>query len=65
LVGRNGGQFGSYGTLGTAAATNVPGGRLGATGWVDGSGNLWFFGGQGFDSIGAQGNLNDVWEFQP
>jgi hypothetical protein len=60
-----GGQSGVYGVLGTAAATNDPGGRFGATSWIDASGNLWFFGGQGFDSTGAQGYLNDLWEFQP
>jgi hypothetical protein len=60
-----GGQSGVYGTLGTAALTNAPGGRLGPAGWIDASGNLWFFGGQGFDSLGLQGNLNDLWEFQP
>ncbi len=64
-VGLNRGQSGVYGTLGTAAPTNDPGGRLGAVSWIDASGNLWFFGGQGFDSSGAQGNLNDLWEFQP
>ena len=64
-VGRSGGQSGFYGTLGTAASTNDPGGRFGAVSWIDGSGNLWFFGGAGYDSTGAQGYLNDLWEFQP
>jgi hypothetical protein len=64
-VGLNRGQSGVYGTLGTAAPANDPGGRLGAVGWIDASGNLWFFGGQGFDSTGTQGNLSDLWEFQP
>jgi hypothetical protein len=64
-VGLNRGQSGFYGTLGTASPTNDPGGRLGAASWIDASGNLWFFGGQGFDSTGVQGNLNDLWEFQP
>ena len=59
------GQPGIYGTLGTAAPTNSPGGRFGAGGWVDASGNLWLFGGQGNDSTGAQGYLNDVWRYQP
>jgi hypothetical protein len=31
----------------------------------DASGKLWFFGGDGYDSTGAQGYLNDLWEFQP
>jgi hypothetical protein len=64
-VGRSGGQVGVYGTLGTAAGTNDPGGRFGAVSWIDASGNLWFFGGDGYDSTGAQGYLNDLWEFQP
>ena len=64
-VGRTGGQPGSYGTLGTAGATNLPGGRFGTAGWIDSSGNFWLFGGDGYDSKGNQGNLNDLWEYQP
>jgi hypothetical protein len=64
-VGRSGGQVGVYGTLGTAASTNDPGGRFGAVSWIDLSGKLWFFGGDGYDSTGAQGDLNDLWQFQP
>ncbi len=63
-VGRGGGQQGYYGMLGVAGNNN-PGGRFGASSWVDGSGNLWLFGGQGYDSLASQGNLNDVWKFQP
>lgn len=59
------GQPGVYGTLGTASVRNVPGGRDGAAGWKDGSGNLWLFGGFGVDSTGAGGYLNDLWEFNP
>jgi N-acetylneuraminic acid mutarotase len=54
---------GAYGTKGTAAAANVPGGRNAATSWVDASGNLWLFGGLGCDSSGTPGSLNDLWEF--
>jgi N-acetylneuraminic acid mutarotase len=64
-VGRSGGQTGIYGTQGTPDAANVPGGRFGMAGWTDGSGNLWLFGGQGYDSQGNNGNLNDLWEYQP
>jgi len=64
-VGSSGGQSGVYGTLGTAASTNDPGGRYGAMSWTDASGNVWLFGGQGYDSIGAQGYLNDLWEYKP
>jgi len=56
-------QNGTYGTLNTPAAGNVPGARDSAVGWIDASGNLWLFGGVGLDSAGTNGNLNDLWEF--
>lgn len=57
-------QNGIYGTQGTAAATNMPGGRQEAAGWTDTSGNLWLFGGEGEDSVGtANGILNDLWMY--
>jgi len=56
---------GVYGTLGTPAATNVPGARGGVVSWTDGSGNFWLFGGYGNDSTSTQGSLNDLWEFNP
>lgn len=59
------GQSGVYGTLGTAAAGNVPGARDNAISWTDSKGNLWLFGGAGYDSAGNQGNLNDLWKFSP
>lgn len=64
--------FGRYGTLGTASTHNVPGARSDSIAWIDGSGNLWLFGGQGNDSNGAlcrqsggalPCNLNDLWKF--
>ena len=55
---------GVYGTLGTASINNVPGGRSGAVSWVDSSGNLWLFGGDGTASS-ASGYLNDLWKFNP
>jgi len=58
-------QRGVYGTLGTGAAGNVPGGRNSAVGWTDGKGDLWLFGGAGLDSAGTQASLNDLWEFNP
>jgi len=61
----NGGQPGIYGQQGTPAATNTPGGRSGALGTTDANGNLWLFGGAGFDAVGTDGNLNDLWEFSP
>ena len=58
------GQPGVYGTLGTAAAGNIPGGRDYSVSLTDKSGNFWLFGGAGFDSADTSGFLNDVWEFQ-
>ena len=61
----SGNQPGVYGTLGVPAAGNFPGGRDGAASWTDSSGNLWFFGGGGIGASGFEGNLNDLWEFNP
>jgi N-acetylneuraminic acid mutarotase len=56
---------GTYGVLGKPAAGNIPGSRwLGAT-WTDANGNLWLFGGQGYDASDPEGILNDLWEFNP
>jgi hypothetical protein len=44
----------------------VPGSRTTAVSWIDAGGNLWLFGGDGFDSSGGlTGDLNDLWEFNP
>jgi hypothetical protein len=45
----------------------TPGGRSNATHWVDRSGQLWLFGGQGYDSTSSTGNgfLNDMWRYLP
>ena len=56
---------GVYGTQGTAAASNVPGAREAANSWVDSSGDLWLFGGVGYDAAGGTGNLNDLWKYSP
>jgi N-acetylneuraminic acid mutarotase len=52
--------LGVYGALGVAAPTNVPGSRYGSASWVDSSGNLWLFGGDGNGT-----DLNDLWKFIP
>lgn len=54
---------GSYGTKGVAAATNQPGSRYLAAAWTDNSGNLWLFGGYGYDKNTAFGALNDLWKY--
>jgi N-acetylneuraminic acid mutarotase len=56
---------GVYGTQGTAASSNAPGSRNSAVSWTDTTGNLWLFGGYGYDVNGSLGNLNDLWEFNP
>jgi N-acetylneuraminic acid mutarotase len=57
------GAPGNYGTQGTAASGNVPGARQSAASWIDASGNLWLFGGNGIDSAGTRGLLNDLWKY--
>jgi N-acetylneuraminic acid mutarotase len=52
-----------YGAQGVPAAGNIPGGRSQAASWLDSSGNLWLFGGQGYDSTGTYDGLSDLWEF--
>jgi len=56
-------QPGTYGTLGVPAASNIPGTRMSAARWVDKQGILWLFGGVGLDSVGAEGQLSDLWTF--
>jgi N-acetylneuraminic acid mutarotase len=56
---------GVYGTLDVPAAGNFPGGRNSASTWTDTKGNLWLFGGSGYDADGNLGLLNDLWVFQP
>jgi N-acetylneuraminic acid mutarotase len=57
--------LGAYGTQGVAAPENVPGSRSTAASWADSCGNLWLFGGSGFDSLGNLGSLNDLWRYEP
>ena len=57
-------QVGEYGPAGHAADRNNPGARYGSQTWKDSTGNLWLFGGYGFDANG-QGLLSDLWKFDP
>jgi Chitobiase/beta-hexosaminidase C-terminal domain/FG-GAP-like repeat len=54
---------GVYGTLGTPAPGNSPGSRRYASNWIDHNGNLWLFGGDGYDADDNENALNDLWEF--
>jgi hypothetical protein len=56
-------QIGIYGTRGTTNPANIPGARFGAISWIDKEGTFWLFGGFGYDSVGTQGDLNDMWKF--
>ncbi|HEX9582061.1 MAG TPA: kelch repeat-containing protein [Gemmatimonadales bacterium] len=55
-------QQGVYGTKGSPNPANVPGARSSSVSWMDGSGNLWLFGGLYF--IGNVSFLNDLWRFE-
>ena len=65
VPGTSQGQPGVYGAPGKPSSTNIPGGREGSAGWTDKAGNLWLFGGRGFDSAASSGPLNDLWELDP
>jgi hypothetical protein len=52
----------TYGVQGTPASSNIPGARKSAMAWTDASGNFWLFSGNGTDSAGNSGYLNNLWE---
>ena len=56
-------QFGSFGTQGVEASTNMPSTRYRGVSWTDASGNFWLFGGSGYSSTGSIGTLNDLWKY--
>jgi hypothetical protein len=58
-------QPGVYGSIGVGDANNIPGARTESISWIDSSGNFWLFGGDGCDSSGSLGFLNDLWKYEP
>ena len=60
-----GAQTPIYGTEGTPAVINIPGGRQAFTAWNTLDGNFWLFGGYGYNAPASLGNLNDLWEAVP
>ncbi|MEI6817872.1 MAG: kelch repeat-containing protein [Bacteroidota bacterium] len=58
-------QTGIYGTQGIPSPTNNPGARgWGTPTWVDTSGNLWLFGGLGYNANNTYlGTMNDLWKY--
>ena len=59
-------QNGSYGTKGKQSGGD-PGARYEVNSWIDASGNMWMFGGEGYDveNSGPESQLPDLWEFTP
>ncbi|MBK7666877.1 MAG: T9SS type A sorting domain-containing protein [Sphingobacteriaceae bacterium] len=56
---------GTYGTIGVSSISNFPGSRTNSAKWIDSSGNLWLFGGDGFPATTSTGLLNDLWRYNP
>ena len=60
-------QIGTYPTSTSSISSSdyTPSSRMNQSNWMDSSGNLWIFGGYGYDSNGHVGYLNDLWMFNP
>ena len=56
-------QAGSYGSKGSASASNGPGGRYYSVAWLGKDGSFWLYGGAGFDSTGQVGYMSDLWKY--
>jgi len=56
-------QSGTYGVQGIPDPANIPGARLSAATWIDSSGDVYLFGGNGYDSTGQWDLLNDLWKY--
>ncbi|MFO0320090.1 MAG: kelch repeat-containing protein, partial [Neisseriaceae bacterium] len=56
-------QAGAYGTKGVSSLNNIPSSRNQAVSWVDQSGNLWLFGGYGFNQLYSFAYMNDLWKY--
>lgn len=57
-------QTGVYGIRGMPSVSNKPGARHSSVCWTDAAGNIWLFGGRGYDELtGYEGAFNDLWKF--
>lgn len=57
-------QNGEFGPLGVPGPNYYPPARtFGPNCWTDNNGDLWLYGGYGFDINGAQGGLSDLWKY--
>ncbi len=53
-----------YGNKGVPSINNIPGTRSwGCTSWTDNNGDLWLFGGLGYDTLLMFGDLGDLWRY--
>src|SRR5215203_3630992 len=41
----------------------MPGARSRAASWTASNGDLWLYGGEGYDANGSHGYLSDLWKF--
>ena len=55
--------LGVYGDKGIEHPANRPGARYGHASWIDNDGNLWIFGGRGFNNDTTLGYLSDLWKY--
>jgi N-acetylneuraminic acid mutarotase len=53
----------NYGKQGVLATSNQPGARRDGIGWVDNTGKIWLFGGDG-NTTNESGFLNDLWQYR-
>lgn len=59
-------QRGTYGTKGVPDVGNIPGARAESVSWIDNAGNVWLFGGNGFNSNTVSATvLNELWKYIP
>jgi N-acetylneuraminic acid mutarotase len=56
-------QSANCGTKGVASSSNLPGPRDSVASWLDLNGQLWMFGGDGYDCTNNQNNLGDLWKY--
>jgi N-acetylneuraminic acid mutarotase len=56
---------GVYPQTQSGAGSGTPSARDSAASWTDSAGHFWLFGGEGIDSSGHYGYLNDLWEYTP
>lgn len=51
---------GVYGQKGVASVSNIPGGRISSSAWMDQLGSFWIYGG-----VDNSGSFNDLWNYNP